>query len=90
MKEFESPTYYLDLDHSLNRATIEGAQPNKKIKVLVKRTDNASALPIAATGELSADRQLFHVVVVTADGEQAHNWSWSTLQAAIEARRGEA
>ena len=73
MKQFESPTYILDLDHSLNRATIEGATPNKKIKVLVRPEHDAASKPIAATGELSANSQMFDVVVVTDQGEQSLN-----------------
>src|SRR5947207_15683125 len=63
MHQFESPTYVLDLRHSLNRATIESAKPNKKIRVLVIPEDDPSAEPIAADGTLSPDGKLFHVVV---------------------------
>ena len=87
MPEFESPTYFLDLDHSLNRATIESAKPNKKIKVLVIPEGDKSAKPIAATGELSEDSTVFHVIVVTAAGQQSHTLNWSDLQDQLRAYR---
>lgn len=87
MKEFESPTYILDLDHSLNRATIEGAEPNKKIKVLVRPEKDTVSKPIAATGELIENGKIFHVVVVTDRGEQSFDWMWGLLQSEIDARR---
>ncbi len=85
MQEFESPTYILDFRNSLNRSTIESAKPNKEIQVLVRPEDDPSAKPIAATGKLSEDGTVFHVVVVTTAGQQSHTWDWSTLQDAIGA-----
>lgn len=87
MQEFESPTYVLDLRNSLNRSTIESAKPNKEVKVLARPEDNASAKPITATGKLSKDGRIFHVVVVTTAGQQSHTWNWNTLQDAIRAYR---
>ena len=87
MQEFESPTYVLDLRNSLNRSTIESAKPNKEIRVLVRPEDDPSAGPVAATGKLNEDGTVFHVVVVTATGQQSHTWNWSTLQDAISAYR---
>ena len=83
MPEFKSPTYVLDLRKSFNRATIESAKPNKEIKILVRPEEDALAEPIAATGKLSEDGTVFHVVVVTTAGQQSHSWNWSTLQEAI-------
>lgn len=87
MKEFDSPTYILALEHSLNRATIEGAKPNKKIKVLVRPENDTTSKPIAATGELIENGQIFHVVVVTDQGEQSFDWMWGMLQSEIDSLR---
>ncbi len=87
MQEFESPTYVLDLRNSLNRSTIASAKPNKEIRVLLRPDGDTSAKPIAATGKLSEDGTVFHVVVVTSAGRQSHTWDWSTLLDAISAYR---
>ncbi len=87
MREFESPTYVLDLRDSLNRSTIESAKPNKEIRVLVRPEDDASAAPIIANGKLSEDGTEFHVFVVTSAGQQSHSWTWNTLQEALSAYR---
>jgi len=87
MQEFESPTYFLALDHSFNRATIESAKPNKKIKVLVRPEGDKLAKPITATGELIEDGTVFHVTVVTAAGQQIHTLNWSDLQGQLRAYR---
>ncbi len=87
MAEFESPTYVLDLSHSLNRAHIEGAEPNTPLKVLVVPESDLSAKPIAATGLLSADSTSFSVEVVTPAGTQSHTWTWAFLKKALAARR---
>ncbi len=83
MAEFESPTYVLALSNSLNRAHIEGAQPNTPLKVLVVPESDLSAKPIAATGLLSTDSKSFSVEVVTPAGTQSHTWTWEHLKSAL-------
>jgi hypothetical protein len=85
MEEFESPTFVLDLRNNLNRSTIATAKPNKELRVLVRPEDNPSAESVLATGRLSEDSALFHVVAVTSAGQQSHAWNWSDLQDAIRA-----
>jgi hypothetical protein len=80
MKEFTSPTYFLDLEDSHNRAVLESAKPGKEIRVRVKQEEVRSAPSIAATGTLSDDSKIFHVVVVTSAGRQTHDRGWSELQ----------
>ena len=87
MKEFDSPVYVLDLRSSLNRATIESAQPGKPIKVLVRPEGDESAKPIAANGVQSNDGKKFRVTVQTDAGQQTHEWTWSTLQEALRPYR---
>lgn len=86
--EFTFPTYVLDLRDNRNRSIIESATPHRPIRVLVRPEDNASALPIPATGTLSEDSKVFHVVVVTPAGRQFHEWEWGALQDAVHAYRG--
>lgn len=81
MEQFDEPTYYLDLSHSLNRATLESAKPNKAMPVLVKAAGDRSAPPIKATGALVGPE--FHVEVVTAQGQQHHSWTWAFLRDAL-------
>lgn len=88
MPEFESPTYVLDLRHSLNRSTIESVKPNKEVQVLVRPEEDPAAKPITAIGKLSEDGKVFHVVVFTTVGQQSHTWNWSTLEEEIRAYRG--
>ena len=81
------PEHVLDLDHSLNRATIEGAQPGVAVRVLVRDLGTTGASPIHATGLRSSDGSEFRVEVTTSQGMLAHNWPWELLLAAIRTRR---
>jgi hypothetical protein len=85
MQAFETPTYYLDVDHGLNRATLESAKQNKPMTVLVRAENDRPAPPIKATGILVGPD--FHVEVVTAQGKQCHTWTWAFLCDALAARR---
>lgn len=72
-----SPTYFLDLEHSRNRAALEGAKPGKDIRVLVRAEENPSDPSVGATGKLSTDRKVFDVFV---GGQYSHSWTWVWLQ----------
>jgi len=81
------PEYVIDLDHSLNRATIEGAQPGVPLSILVKAPGTGNATSIRATGARTPDGSEFQVDVPTPQGKQTHTWPWELLLAAIRARR---
>lgn len=71
MKEFESPTYYLDLKDRGTRTRIEGAKVGQTVKVLVRAAEDPVATPITATGTRK-DPKEFVVEVVTDTGKQTH------------------
>ena len=80
------PEHVIDLDHSLNRATIEGAKPGEAIFVLVKEIGSKSASTERAIGRLSSDGSEFKVEVPTPSGKLSHTWPWDLLLAAIRVR----
>lgn len=83
MSTFEEPTFYLDLDHSLNRATIESAKLGQRTTVLVKAKKSGPS--IQATGIRHGGE--FHVEVTTDHGMQSHTWTWEFLADALRAYR---
>jgi hypothetical protein len=87
MEEFDEPAYALALDDSQTRAAIESAKPGKEIAVRVRPENDASAASVVATGKLSEDGRTFHVRVVTAAGQQSHEWTWSCLQEKLRVYR---
>lgn len=77
-------THYLDFEDSRNRAALESAKPEKKIRVLVRQEENRSAPSIGATGKLSADGKVFDVFVA---GQHSHSWNWGWLKEKLSAYR---
>lgn len=84
---YPTTSYVLDLAHSLNRATIEGAQPGVQIAVLVVPEFEPDAKGIKAVGKLSADGQNFTATVTTDAGVEGISWGWAALKSAIDSRR---
>ena len=70
-------TYFLDLEDGRNRAALNGANPLKNIRVLVKAEEGRSEPSIWATGKLSADGKVFDVFV---NGQHSHSWTWEWLE----------
>lgn len=71
-------TYYLDIEDSWNRAALESAKPEQRIRCLVRKEEDRSVSSIGATGKLSADGKVFEV---TPDiGQEAHSWNWEWLR----------
>ncbi len=85
MPEFDTPTYYLDLEHSLNRATIESAKEGATIAVLVRSESDPDAAPIRATATRNGEG--FFVVVETELGRQSFSIEWDSLVRDVNARR---
>jgi hypothetical protein len=71
-------TYYLDLEDSRTRATLESAKPMKAMRVLVRQEEDRSAPSIGATGTLSADGKVFEIMPDA--GQESHSWNWGWLQ----------
>lgn len=87
MKEFESPTYVLELHNKSNRSKIASAKPGKEVQVLVHLEEDSLVPPISAKGIRSADGASFLVIVTTAAGVQTHDWGYQDLLEAINCQQ---
>ncbi len=69
---------YLDFEDCRNRAALESAEPEQRIRGLVRKEEDRSAPSIGATGKLSVDGKVFEVAPDA--GQESHPWNWEWLQ----------
>jgi hypothetical protein len=86
MSHFHSPIYVPDLRSGLSCAKIACAAPSSQISILVRATTDTDEPPVLACGELSDDRSIFRLTVVTGAGTQSRDLNYADLLRAIKAK----
>ena len=86
MKNFESPTYFIDYHDKSNCSRIKSVEgkPPKEISVLVRAEEDRRAPAVVAKGKLTPSGT-FEVTVTIADCQQTFDIPYSDVIEAIDA-----
>lgn len=88
MSNFNDPVHVVDFQSARNCTELETIEPGQEINILVRLESPAGSPAIQARARRSQDGKTVEVSVQTAQGEEAHTWSWSILQDALRVHRG--
>jgi len=88
VNSFNDPVHVIDFRSTRNCRALEVMLPGEEIDILVRRKAPAGSPAVRARAKRSEDGDTVEVKVQTPEGEEDHNWSWSTLQDAVRVHRG--